>query len=72
MDTVYLNTIQKDIVKRFNISDTGKLDAVVRFLFDNVGCETSARGIERGLKAAGHIAFQRDIGTLREHGFSNP
>ena len=54
MDTVYLNTIQKDIVRRFNISDSGKLDAVVRFLFDNIGCETSIRGIERGLKAAGH------------------
>lgn len=54
MNTVYLNTIQKDIVQRFNISDTGKLDAVVRYLFDNIGKETSLRNIERGLKAAGH------------------
>jgi len=54
MDTVYLNTIQKDIIQRFGISDKGKLDAVVRFLFDNIGSETSIRGIERGLKAAGH------------------
>ncbi|MCL2485144.1 MAG: ATP-binding protein [Endomicrobia bacterium] len=54
MNTVYLNTIQKDIVQRFNISDAGKLDAVVRFMFDNIGKETSIRGIERGLKAAGH------------------
>lgn len=29
LDTVYLNTIQKDVVKRFNIADTNKLDAVV-------------------------------------------
>ena len=41
LDTVYLNTIQKDIVKRFNIADTNKLDAVVKYLFDNIGCETS-------------------------------
>jgi len=54
LDTVYLNTIQKDIVQRFGISDTGKLDAVVRFLFDNIGCETSIRGIEHKLKTAGH------------------
>ncbi|MDR2399714.1 MAG: ATP-binding protein [Endomicrobium sp.] len=54
MDTVYLNTIQKDIVHRFNTSDTGKLDAVVRFLFDNIGQETSIRTIERSLKAAGY------------------
>lgn len=54
MNTVYLNTIQKDIVQRFNISDSNKLDAVVRYMFDNIGKETSLRNIERGLKAAGH------------------
>lgn len=52
-DTVYLNTLQKDIVRRFNIVDSNKLDSVVRYLFDNIGNETSLRGIERGLKAAG-------------------
>jgi len=64
MDTVYLNTIQKDIVQRFGISDSGKLDAVVRFLFDNIGCETSLRKIERGLKAAGHSV---SIATLNNY-----
>jgi len=54
LDTVYHNTIQKDIVQRFGISDIGKLDTVVRFLFDNIGCETSIRGIERKLKNAGY------------------
>lgn len=53
-DTVYLNTLQKDIVRRFNIVDSNKLDSVVRYLFDNIGNETSLRGIERGLKAAGY------------------
>jgi predicted AAA+ superfamily ATPase len=52
-DSVYLNTIQKDIVKRFNISDTTKLDNVARYLFDNIGNETSLRNIERSLKADG-------------------
>ena len=54
MDTVYLNTIHKDIIQRFGISDKGRFDAVVRFMFDNIGNETSVRGIERGLKAAGN------------------
>ncbi len=49
MDTVYLNTVQKDIVQRFNISNVSKLDSLTRFLFDNIGNETSIRGIERGL-----------------------
>ncbi len=54
LNTVYLNTIQKDIVKRFNISDTAKMDAVIRYLFDNIGSETSLRNIEKQLKASGN------------------
>lgn len=53
-DTVYMNTLQKDIVRRFNITDSNKLDSVVRYMFDNIGNETSLRSIERGLKAAGY------------------
>lgn len=53
-DTVYLNTVQKDIVKRFNLSDVNKLDAVVKYMFDNIGNETSVRSIERGLSTGGH------------------
>ena len=52
-NTVYLNTIQKDIVQRYGISDVNKLDAVIKYIFDNIGNETSLRGIERGLKASG-------------------
>lgn len=53
LDTVYLNTIQKDVVKRFNIADTNKLDAVVKYLFDNIGSETSVRNIAKCLEAGG-------------------
>lgn len=63
LDTVYLNTIQKDIVKRFNITDTNKLDAVIHYLFDNIGNETSIRGIERGLKAGGYNVSVPTIDT---------
>ena len=52
-NTVYLNTVQKDIVQRYGISNTNKLDAVIRYIFDNIGNETSLRGIERGLKNSG-------------------
>lgn len=52
-DTVYLNTIQKDVVKRFNIADTNKLDAVVKYMFDNIGCETSVRNISKSLETSG-------------------
>ena len=53
INTVYQNTIQKDIVKRFKLKDPVRLDNVVRYMFDNIGNETSLRGIERGLKADG-------------------
>ena len=52
VNIVYLNTIQKDIIKRFNIVDTNKLDAVIRYLFDNIGNETSLNSIVNGLKAS--------------------
>lgn len=54
IDTVFQNTIQKDIVKRFSIANDTKLDNVIRYMFDNIGRETSLRGIERGLKANGY------------------
>lgn len=63
-DTVYLNTIQKDIVKRFKIADPNKLDAVVKYMFDNIGNETSVRNIERGLKAGGHKISVPTIDTI--------
>ena len=53
LNTVYQNTIQKDIVKRFNIADSSKLDAVVKYLFDNIGNETSVNSITKSLKASG-------------------
>lgn len=49
-DTIYTSTLQKDIIKRYNISNVDKLDALTRFLFDNIGNETSIRGIEKSLK----------------------
>ena len=53
LDTVYLNTMQKDIVQRFKIKEPVRLDNVVRYMFDNIGCETSLRKIAGRLKADG-------------------
>lgn len=52
MDTVYLNTIQKDIISRYSIKDTNKLDSVIKYMFDNIGNETSLDSIVRGLTAS--------------------
>lgn len=53
LNTVYLNTVQKDVVKRFNIAQSDKLDVFVNYLFDNIGNETSLRNIEKVLKSSG-------------------
>lgn len=49
MDTVYNNTISKDIVERYNLRSPEKLNEVVKFLFDNISNETSILNIERQL-----------------------
>ena len=53
MNTVYLNTVQKDIISRYGITDVNKLNSVIQYIFDNIGNETSLRGIEKGLEASG-------------------
>ena len=63
LNTVYLNTVQKDIVQRYNITNTNKLDSVIRYMFDNIGNETSLRNIERRLKSFGYSVSAPTIDT---------
>ena len=51
LDSVYNNTLQKDIVQRFGISDPVRLHEVIKFMFDNISNPTSLLGIQRSLKA---------------------
>lgn len=52
-DVVYNNTLQKDIIKRFNIKNPRNLENVILYIFDNIGSETSLRGISNALKNMG-------------------
>lgn len=52
-DVVYNNTLQKDIIKRFNIKNPKNLENVILYIFDNIGSETSLRGIANALKNTG-------------------
>lgn len=55
MNVVYENTIEKDIVKRFNLkSGKDKLNPVVKYMFDTIGQETSLNNIVRNMKTAGY------------------
>ena len=53
LDSVYRNTLQKDIIQRFKINDVARLDEVIKFLFDNISNETSLLGVQRKLKSDG-------------------
>jgi predicted AAA+ superfamily ATPase len=53
LDSVYGNTVQKDIVQRFGITNPVRLDEIVAFMFDNIGKETSLRNIQKTLKSKG-------------------
>jgi predicted AAA+ superfamily ATPase len=50
---IYNTILLKDIVARKNISDVLMLESLVRFLFDNIGCETSTKKIADSMTSAG-------------------
>ena len=52
-NTIYRDTIQRDIVKKYKIHDATKLDDTIRYMFDNIGKETSLLNIEKDLTASG-------------------
>jgi predicted AAA+ superfamily ATPase len=50
---IYNTILLKDIVARKKIADVLVLENLVRFLFDNIGCETSAKKIADTMTSAG-------------------
>jgi predicted AAA+ superfamily ATPase len=63
LNTIYSKTVQRDIVRKYKIPDSNKLDDTVRFLFDNIGSETSLLNIETGLKKSGRKVDADTIGN---------
>lgn len=49
LDSVYKNTITKDIIERYQLRSPEKLSEVIKFLFDNISRETSISSIEKAL-----------------------
>ena len=50
---IYNTIILKDIVERKKITDVSRLESVIKFMFDNIGSETSIRNIKNTMKSAG-------------------
>ena len=62
-NTIYRDTIQRDIVKKYKIPNTTKLDDTVRYVFDNIGKETSLLNIEKDLAASGRKVDSETVGN---------
>lgn len=50
---IYNTIILKDIVERKRVSDVSRLQSVIKFMFDNIGSETSIRNIHNTMKSEG-------------------
>jgi predicted AAA+ superfamily ATPase len=55
IDSVYHNTVRKDIVQRFGINDPVRLDEIIKFMFDNISKPTSLRNAQNKLKSEAGI-----------------
>jgi len=53
LDGIYNTILLKDIVARKKVADTLMLESLVRFLFDNIGSETSTKRIADSMTSAG-------------------
>ncbi len=49
MNSVYNNTVNKDIIERYKLRNPAKLTEVVKFIFDNISHETNILNIEHQL-----------------------
>ena len=50
---IYNTILLKDIVARKKVADVLMLESLVRFMFDNIGCETSSKKIADSMTSAG-------------------
>jgi predicted AAA+ superfamily ATPase len=63
LDGLYTSIVQRDIMKRNDISvkDLPKLESVIKFVFDNIGTEMSVLNIRNTMKSDGRVIQTVDI-----------
>jgi predicted AAA+ superfamily ATPase len=63
LDGLYTSIVQRDIMKREDIPvrDLPKLESVIKFIFDNIGTETSILNIRNTMKTHGRVIQTADI-----------
>ncbi|MDR1902609.1 MAG: ATP-binding protein [Treponema sp.] len=58
---IYSTIVQKDIAFHHGIRDISRLDSVARFMFDNIGSETSIRNISNAMTSGGRKIHQQTV-----------
>lgn len=53
LDGIYNTVLVKDVLRRKKLSDAGLVDRIARFLFDNIGNQTSLRNVAGSLSSGG-------------------
>jgi predicted AAA+ superfamily ATPase len=61
LDGLYTSVVNRDVMERFGINDLTKLESVIKFIFDNIGCETSIKNISNMMKNEGRVVQTADI-----------
>ncbi|MBR6162684.1 ATP-binding protein [bacterium] len=66
LEGIYNTIVLKDIVKRKNIADVGVLESIIKYIFDNVGNQTSVKKISDTL-----ISYGRKISAPTVESYLN-
>jgi predicted AAA+ superfamily ATPase len=62
LESLFDTIVLKDIVERKKVKDVSRLNKVIKFIFDNIGNETSVRGIKNQLESDAGIKI--DVATI--------
>lgn len=63
LENVYNSVVLKDIVGRYNFKNVSRLESVIKFMFDNIGNETSIKRISDMLKTEKLSVQPKDVDT---------
>jgi predicted AAA+ superfamily ATPase len=61
LDGLYSSVVKNDIMQRHTIKDMSRLESVIRFVFDNIGNETSINNISKIMKQEGRVIQTQEV-----------
>lgn len=65
LESLFDTIVLKDVVERQKVKDVSRLNKVIKFIFDNIGNETSVRGIKNMLEMDAGVKI--DVATIESY-----